>query len=609
MTLQELLDAITSGDDQALTALLSDTAALAELLADVEDLATLESEAVRLFDQLRGNPAPSDEDVDTLEALVSTVEAVRAEQARRDQLAAEQQARIDELASRLNPAAGDDGGQDEGGQDEGGDEGQDEGGQADGGDEGQADGDGDGGGQAGDGQAVAASSGSQRAAASSRAPARRPAPRVNLSTLARRTGQPAAPPAEVERRGRGTLVAAADVPGTTAGSEYADVAEMAAAAQRRFGSMPGPAYEGRYQAGIAVIRKQFPETLVASGSGDDMEVLDRAASETRLDGGSLLAAGGWCAPSETWYDLCEMESTDGLIDLPEVVANRGGIRWTTGPDFSAIFSNIGFLMTEAQAEAGEEKPCYEVPCPDFEECRLDAIGYCVSAGILTNRAYPELIARFLRGAAAAHAHRYSAETIRRMVDGSTLVTFGGGGLGAVPTLMGALELQAEDYRYRQRLSRANGRPATLEVLLPYWLRGLLRADWMRRNGCCDDKADAEIDDWFRTRYLRPQWVYNWQDAFVDDGEGLGGETPVTTWPETLQVLMYAAGTWVRATSDIISLDAVYDSTLFRTNRYNAVFFEEGLCVIKRCHDSRLIEIPLCPDGATGEQRALACPTA
>ncbi|GAA3172629.1 hypothetical protein GCM10020001_118910 [Nonomuraea salmonea] len=421
--LQDLLNALARGEEGA-----DD---VAELFAGVEDLAALEAEALGVFDGLMAADTLSDEDMASLEALAEAVEAIRGEQGRRDQVAAEQRARREELAARVAPPAGDN--DDDAAGDSGeGDGAGDDGGAGDGAavsGEGDSGGAGDGAGDSGEG-AGAGEGGAGGDAVTAGGRAARPVRRApNIASLARRQPQPPAPPAQAARPGRGTLVAAVNVPDTPAGTEFAGMGELAAAARRRFGAMPSASWEGRYQAGLAVIRKDVPEDLVATGSNSDLDLLDRAADESRLPGGSLLAAagGGWCAPSETWYDLCEMESSDGLLSLPEVVANRGGIRWTPGPDFASIFANTGFVQTEAQAIAAEEKPCYELECPEWQECRLDAIGYCVSSGILTQRAYPELIARFLRGAAAAHAHRYNAETIRRMVEGSTTVTLGGRG--------------------------------------------------------------------------------------------------------------------------------------------------------------------------------------
>lgn len=593
MTLQELLDLIAAGNSEALAAALQDP--------DI-DLGELESAALAAFQDIRARQADglTAEDLTALEALADGVEAVRGETTRRETVRAEQQAAADAIAARIDPPApaAERDGDGEGTGAEGTAEG--EGGAA-----APEVGAGEGaGGEPGDGQAAeqpqaVAAAGTPPAPAAPAVPAARP--RVNLSAIRRQ-----APAATPPRVAGAALLAAANVPNLNAGSEI-DMDALAAAAISRFGTMPTPSqnYQGRIQHGLAMIRKEFPEELYADGSADD-EVLALAADERRLQGGSLVAAGSWCAPSETWYDIaCERETMAGMLSIPEVMAARGGIRWTQGPDFSELYSHSGyFIMTEAQADAAEEKPCFEIPCTDFDECRLDAIGVCLSAGILTNRAWPELISRFIRGTLVAHAHRYNAETIRRIVAGSTPVALPASIFSAAVDTLGAIELQIWDYRYRHRMSPE----ATLEMVAPYWLLGVLRSDLAKRNGFDNplNVSDAMIREWFTLRGASPQWVYDWQDGYGTPPGTIGGATPPTEWPDEVQILLYAAGTWVRATQDIITLDAVYDSTLFKINRYNALFTEEGLCVIQRCPDSRLLTVPLCPTGRSGAQAEPAC---
>lgn len=599
ITLQQILNQLAAADGDV-AALLSGEA------GQTTDLAALETEAVAAFDALRGRDSLTEPDVDQLETLADAVEAIRTERGRRDEQAAETRTRADELAGRVTPPAASEPAEPE------------EGEQPAEGTEPAAPGDTPAGDPAGQPPAGADPAANPTAAQPAGQPASQPASEpdlvpvaasarrrrapVNLAQIAQNRPQPPAPAGQQQNAG-GRLLAAAEVPGTTVGSEFGSWSDVARAAVTRFGAMPARGSHAQVRQGLLVIEKTPPEALVADGA-NDMEAIEYAASEHRLQGNSLVAAGGWCAPSETLYDLLELESTDGLIDLPEVVAARGGVRWTTGPDFSAIYSGAGFLQTETQAIAGTAKTCYEVPCPDFDEARLDAIGVCISAGILQNRAYPELVQRVLRGAMTVHAHKYSASSIDRMETGSTAVTVVGGP-GATATVLGAVELQAVDYRTLFRMPDT----ATLEVVLPRWIRGVLRSDLAKRNGVdLISVTDATIISHFAARGVRVQFVYGWQDAFVDAGAGLGGAAPATAWPTSVKFMIYAAGTWVRLTADIITLDAVYDSVNFKVNKYNALFTEEGLNVIKRGFDSRVVTLDICPDGATGAQVAVDCAT-
>mgnify|MGYP001740657067 CR=1 FL=1 len=433
---------------------------------------------------------------------------------------------------------------------------------------------------------------------------------VRLSGIKRHAATPAAP-AEGQTDTIRSMMSVADVPGFAAG-ESADFTDLARAVERRLQGFNAGAYESahrggrnlREQHGLAVIRRNFASDVTVSTA--DPEATERAirnaVSEKNLPGGSLVAAGGWCAPSETVYDLLETESSDGLISLPEIHVARGGINFTKGPKFSDLFGKVGFNYTEAEDKAGKyaptsdsdptlkegPKPVYRVPCAGFEEVRLNAAGVIVQAGLLQQRGFPELVARTIRGVLNAHAHKMSERYIDSLVKGSTAVSMPAAQVGATAPILTAIDLQAEHYKYVGRLSRGT----SLEVVLPYWVRGLIRSDLARRLGVdLLDVSDSRMDGWFRARGINVQYVYDWQ-ALTGDGSGF------TKWGSEVKFLMYSAGTFVKGTSDILTLDTVYDSTLLGKNDYTALFTEEGWLVAKMGHDSRVVTVPVEPTGHT-----------
>jgi hypothetical protein len=113
-------------------------------------------------------------------------------------------------------------------------------------------------------------------------------------------------------------------------------------------------------------------------------------------------------------------------------------------------------------------------------------------------------------------------------------------------------------------------------------------------------SDARIAQWFVQRGISAQFVYGLNDISTTAASGF------TSWPTTLDFLLYPAGTWVVGASDIITLDTVYDSTLLGSNDFTALFSEEGWMVLKRGHDSRRVTVPICPDGAVHAGVAIAC---
>ncbi len=387
---------------------------------------------------------------------------------------------------------------------------------------------------------------------------------------------------------------------------------------------------------VAQLIRHYPDEFCVDGDSGDYEKLLAVSSEARLPGGSLLAsveldrkrlkdqhperdslvaAQGWCAPSETDYDICLQITTDGLFDAPEVQARRGGIRHNTGIEFDSIFgSGTGFFdLTEAQVAAGTTKTCLEIPCPDFVDTRLGVTGLCLTGNILANRGYPEFTATFTRGALAASAHQINREQIADVVAGSTAVTLSGApwatDLSVVSQVMSAVEMAIVDIKYRLRLMRS----ATLEVLLPYWIGAQLRADWIRRNGTGNGPdavtlADSAITAAFTARGARVQYVYDWQDAFATGAVSgsPGADTPIQNLPTSLSFVVYPAGTWVRAVSDVITLNSVYDSTKLATNQVTHLFTETGWAMLKMCPVSRVYTVTICPSGSTGVQRIVSC---
>lgn len=251
----------------------------------------------------------------------------------------------------------------------------------------------------------------------------------------------------------------------------------------------------------------------------------------------------------------------------------------------------------------------EIPCVDFEECRLDVDGICITGDIMMQRTYPEVVAQFMQGAMCAHAHRVNAFKIAAIALGSQNVgSVTQAGYGAVANVLYAIELQIQAYRYRGRRAQ-EGNPALLELVAPYWIKGVLRADIANRNapsGIGNPLAisDAEITQWFASRGVAVRFVYDWQDL-----EPIGPEpdlTPVVDYPNTVEFLLYEAGTWIIPRLDVITLETIYDSTLIAQNKFTALFTEEAFCIANRCNGSIRFQVPICANGNTGAQVEVVC---
>jgi hypothetical protein len=396
-----------------------------------------------------------------------------------------------------------------------------------------------------------------------------------------------------------SITASANIKGFESGQKINSFGELAVAYAERSKAFAGGASMGRgsrkkVRAGkygalqlskdaqrfsVATLAK--PENPFSIGEKDGAQqaydVLMAAASEYRLEGGSLLAAGGWCSPSEQVYGFLELESADGLLSIAEINARRGGIQFTKGPTLGELLleANLGFVQTEAEAEAGEVKPVFDIECPDWEEVRMDAVGYAIRAGLLTNATYPELLRRYLSLGLVVHARRMNALTISRIstLIGAT-VTFSpvGAQPSAVADLLSAIELRALQLREQYSMPINS----TVEGVFPLWVQAVVRSDLSRRLGVdMISVTDQMITAWFTQRKVKAQFVRDYQSINSGAVTTPGGTGGWTAWPDKVEFLLYPAGSFVKLTTDVIDLDTVYDTDDLTQNRFMAAFFEEG----------------------------------
>lgn len=421
---------------------------------------------------------------------------------------------------------------------------------------------------------------------------------VGRGSFARRAAQRTPEPVEDEPeapKGALSIIASANISGFTSGQELSDFDELARAFTQRGKSFASGGKAGKgvlrnpgvYQLSpnaqrfsVAQLRKAESEFTIEEkmSAEDQFALIQRVASEARLPGGSLTAAGGWCAPSEQIWSFLELETMEGLLSIPEVTARRGGVTWTPGPQLSDLLGDedFGFYQTETEAEAGEVKSCYELECPEWDEVRLDAIGFCIKAGLLTNAAYPELVRRVLQLGLIAHARRVNARTIAAISAAigaaTTFAPVGADGYSATADLLSAVELNA----IRVREAHAMAINATLEAIFPIWVKAVVRAELSRREGVdFMNVTDQMITGWFTTRGIAAQFVRDYQPISSAAVSTAGGTAGWTRLPNRVEFMVYPAGAYVRLGTDVIDVDTVYDTDGLTHNTYTAAFFEEG----------------------------------
>ena len=449
------------------------------------------------------------------------------------------------------------------------------------------------------------------------------------------TQAPAAPQSVSQRKG----VTAHLAPHTAGllqrgvGTEFTGLTEISEA-MLRSGQMLGAQGEGRY--GIAQFQRHREGDAVIDprdGGNETMRKIRATRNEFNLSGGtlrdtvqrhldkggSLTAAAGWCAPSENDYDLCTNWAAGvGILDLPTVTATRGGINYTDEPDFPTIYANAiaagggSNLLTEAQVIADTAKTCSVIPCPTFEDRRLDVAALCIRVSFLQAAGYPEVVNAWTDGLLAAHEQEINRNIIAQILTRAGAATVfahpdpdpaGGPGDSFTSSVLAAVELAREDLMYRFMLPRNS----TIEVVLPFWVLAQIRADLSRRNGVnLLNVSDAEISSMFTLRGARVQFVRGWQDGLITGGAlsatfpGGDAATPfMTALPQTVDFLAWPAGSVVLARQDVVTLTNVYDAASLAVNQYTSLFAEEGYAPLFPCPGQRLYTVAGCVGGITG----------
>lgn len=407
------------------------------------------------------------------------------------------------------------------------------------------------------------------------------------------------------------ITASVDIPGVARGDSVGSIDGLVDVFTRKAKSMP--VSQGGNQQLVATIRNEFEHTVDdRTNPGQIDELFRHLTSDDKKD--ALVAAGGWCAPSEVRYDFFNIACESGLIDLPTFGVSRGGIRFPTSPSLADVFGgafggfSTGFSVTSnpwlwtedsdiAAVTGSPEKPCIRVPCPSFEEQRLECYGICLTAGNLTDDAYPEATSNFLRLLMASHSHAMNGRFLQIMAANSTAAISTGSyavtGQPVYQQVFGGIALGATDYRARYGMCSED----ILEAVVPYWVRDEIRADLAWRTGVMPEQVtNAEIDAHFNVINVRVQWVNDWQ---VRGAGQFGNATAMTAWPTSATIMIYAAGTFILGNGLSLDLGVVRDSVLNETNDHTAAWSEECHLIAKVGHESRRYTITFAVNGRTG----------
>jgi hypothetical protein len=431
-------------------------------------------------------------------------------------------------------------------------------------------------------------------------------------------------PVPATTRPRLAVTAGVDIPGVARGAEMASINDIVNAFQRAAKGMPVTRDGSGSERIVCTIRNEFEHVVDDRTSPAQVEeLLTIIRRPEKLE--ALVAGGGWCAPSEIRYEFFNVAGVDGLVDLPTVGISRGGLRYPVSPSIADAFGSRGlapyavafssasdpWLWTETDDIASVTgttpvKPTIRVACPSFSETRLECYGITLTAGNLTDDAYPEATAHTLRLLLTAWQHAQNARIISQMVSlSSAAITGIGSATNHTPvfqTVMNGLDLACTDYRAKYAIPDET----PVEVVAPFWVQDLISADLAWRNTSTDSLlsvTNSQMRSFFSDRGMAVQFVNDWQVR--GSGQFGNATTPMTAWPTTADFLVYAAGTFIKGNGLTLDLGVVRDSVLNATNDFTAAWSEECHLVAKVGNESRRYTLNFNVDGMTGPVQTLA----
>jgi hypothetical protein len=589
---------------------------------DRDELTSLEDQLVAEFDRLHDAGST---DVAAFEAIAEALDRVRTEASARDDADAQAAAQIAALRNRVHAAPEDDGNDDDGGDDPG------EGDPAD-----------------GDGGAGAEDTTADREPVVAAAPPARPVARPSAAAAARRAPRPRV----TETAPRVSITAAADLAGFTTGQSIntTDVA-MAMHDKARALSNGSPR--------VPIARFTIPfaaEQRITPGMSREaaLTVLDTVSAPT-----NLVAAGGWCTPSQNMYDLLELDGATGLLDLPSAGIERGGVNV---PSYIGIDSADGALWdwTEAQdaltaLTITDLDVASNVATVTTSVPHLLEVGDLVSINVNTLADGPRIVTAvgstttFTFAAPEAPNATNATGTATRQKSVFRIpcptwtdtrlaaygITIEHGNLSdrAFPELTRryiSLALNAHLHRmstiHLAKMSTsahsvavtvtAGGSDTYGDVMSAIELQAV------------DFRSEHKISDRVVIEVILPVWVKgsirttlamragvdmlsitdaqimaalavrNIRPQFVEDYQPLWNGTPRAAWPTALTFLMYPAGSFVEGNGGTIDLGVVRDSRLNATNDFTAAWTEDFRLLVRKGPKARKVAVTISTDGVT-----------
>ena len=378
------------------------------------------------------------------------------------------------------------------------------------------------------------------------------------------------------------ITAGADIPGYTAGSNIANMSEVASAMEKRLHTLRRVNGGDGEQHIVASFTTQYPEyrTLSTDPESNASKIAAVVGPE------ALVASGGHSTPFEVKYDIFGFGVTDRPVRdaLPKFQADRGGIRFITPPVLSSYADAVGVWTNAVDidptaANPDSVKASLTVSAAAEETVSTDAVTLQLQFGNLMTRAYPELIARHNELGLIQHAREAEQYLIGKISAGSTAVnahvatTEAANLIGFARDFLVQIRKAAVAYRSRHRLSTTT----VLKAIVPAWIFDAMSAD-LALTMPGDNTlgvGESEVRGYLASSNvdLVPSLDLN---VF---GAQSGSAAKLLEFPDTINWYLFAEGTFLFLDGGTLDLGIIRDSSLVGTNDYK-MFIETFESVAK-----------------------------
>lgn len=372
------------------------------------------------------------------------------------------------------------------------------------------------------------------------------------------------------------IVASADIPGYTAGTEFKSLGDLSKAFANRVNTLSGVRGGNGEKVIVASITTKADEDRTLH-LNDPEGNRDKIQAVTDLS--AITAAGGCCAPLTTKYDLFTIGETARPVRdaLAGFQADRGGIRFFTPPTLSSFGTSTGVWTCDddegySESDSDTWKVCGHVECPPEQEAYTQAITSCMTFGVLSSRVFPENVEANTRLSMVQQARVAESVLLSQMKAGSTAIAGPAVRYGAVRDILLTIARVAAWYRDRHRL----GEEVPLRAVLPLFVLDILRSDIIVQPPAGDGRtADfaisrRDVENFFDQWGVNVTWTLDGVDPTANGGATYGdlpGGGGLPEFPTSVQWALYAEGSWLHLDGGSMDLGIIRDSKLVRSNDY------------------------------------------